>query len=245
MGLRRVLFVPDTHRPYHDKRAWALLLKAAEAFKPDVIVVLGDFADFYAVSDHDKNPNRIRLLDLEIEDVNTGLDQLDELGASEKVFVKGNHENRLERYLIRRAPELFNMVKVEDLFQLKDRGWKCVEYRDHAKIGKISVTHDVGSAGPYADHRVVADFQGNVAIGHTHMIGYCVVGSARGDTHVGAMFGWLGDIKQVDYMHRIKAMRGWALGFGVGYMEENGNTHLRPCPIVNYSVVIDGKLFKA
>lgn len=236
--------MPDTHRPYHDKKAWNLLLKAGRAFKPDVIVVLGDFADFYSVSSHDKQPGRVRTLDEEVRDVNEGLSDLDALGAKEKHFVSGNHEDRLERYLMQKAPELFDMVRVRDLFKLDERGWRYTPYKNHLTIGKLNCTHDAGKAGLCAHYDAQKAFEGNVVIGHTHRLGYTVVGNAQGKPHVGAMFGWLGDLNAIDYMHRIRALRDWALGFGVGYMEANGTVHLRPVPIVNYACVIDGKLIR-
>lgn len=244
MALKKILFVPDTHVPYEDKKAWSLLLKAGRKFKPDRIVILGDFADCYSISDHDKDPNRTRVLDAEVHEVNLRLDDLDSLGADDKVYIKGNHEWRLERYLMRRAPELFNLVRVRDLFKLDERNWRCIEYKNHHALGKLHITHDTGKAGQNAHIQSMNDFQDNCIIGHTHRIGYAIAGNARGRPHVGAMFGWLGDVGQVDYMHRIKALRDWALGFGTGYEESNGVVHVRPNPIVNYSVVLDGALIK-
>ncbi len=69
-------------------------------------------------------------------------------------------------------------------------------------------------------------------------------GDATGKYRVGAQFGWLGDVKQVDYMQRIKASRRWTLGFGIGYRDTDTNiVYLVPCPIVNYTVCIHGRLF--
>jgi predicted phosphodiesterase len=243
--LKKILIIPDVHRPYHDKRAWSLLLRVGMAFKPDKIVTLGDFADFYCVSSHDKDPNRVNGLEAEVADVNVALDELDQLKAKEKIFITGNHENRLERYLMTKAPELFNMMGIKELFQLKKRNWKYVPYKNHIKIGKLHITHDTGKAGKYAHYQSMDDFQDNTVIGHTHRLGYTVVGNAKGVPHVGAMFGWLGDVEQVEYMHRIKALRDWALGFGIGYEEPNGNMHLQPVPMVDYKVVVEGKLYKA
>jgi predicted phosphodiesterase len=240
--MERVLFVPDTHIPYHDKRAWQLLLKAGKAFKPDTIVICGDFADFYAVSDHNKDPRRERFLEDEVSSVITALHELSYLNARKKIYVAGNHEDRLARYLMTRAPELFRTVNIPDVLQLPHQGWIYVPYKAHYKVGKLYITHDCGKAGKTAHYDALNDFQDNVVIGHTHRIGYTVVGNAKGKPHVGAMFGWLGDVRQVDYMHSIKANRDWALGFGIGYMEPNGTIHLQPVPIVDYKVVVEGKL---
>jgi predicted phosphodiesterase len=56
--LSRGLIVPDVHRPYHDRKAWRLMLRAAKEFQPDWIWILGDFADCLAVSRHSKDPRR-------------------------------------------------------------------------------------------------------------------------------------------------------------------------------------------
>ncbi len=240
-AVERVLFIPDCHHPYHDEKAWQLMLKAARQFKPDMIVILGDFADFYAVSSHSKNPNRARNLEAEVGAVNDALDELDALGARRKVFVTGNHCDRLERYLMEKAPEIFNMVRIRDLFRLKDRGWFYVPYKRHAKIGHLHVTHDTNRAGRYAHYQSQADFGGaNVVIGHTHRLGYMIEGSAQGQPHVSAMFGWLGDFDSVDYMHQVRARRDWAHGFGVGYLLPDGCMHLTPVPLINGRVVIEG-----
>jgi hypothetical protein len=67
-------------------------------------------------------------------------------------------------------------------------------------------------------------------------------GNARGKTHVGAMFGWLGDKTRIDYKHRLLANRHWMLGFGVGYLENDDTLHVQAVPIINYKCLLEGKL---
>lgn len=244
MRLQKILFVPDTHIPYHDTKAWALMLKAAKAFKPDIINIQGDFADFYAVSSHSKNPNRRRNLEWEVDQVKQGLDDLDALGAKVKKYVSGNHEDRLERYLMDKAPELFNMVTIPDVLELRKRGWTYVPYKSDTRIGKLYSTHDTGCAGRNAVFSNLNTYQHNVVTGHTHRMAYIVEGNAKGEAHLSASFGWLGDVKQTDYMHRIKSARDWALGFGTGYLAENGVVYVTPHPIIGYTCLVEGKFYK-
>jgi len=220
------------------------MLRAGKLFRPDIVCILGDFADFYSVSSHDKNPNRAADLQFEVDDVRRGLKELMSLGASRHIYVSGNHEDRLERYLMQKAPALFNAVKVEEVLDLKTLGWEYVPYKKHLNLGKLHVTHDCGNAGAYAHYRAQETFQGNVIIGHTHRLGYAVVGNAAGKPHVGAMFGWLGDIDQIDYMHKASALRHWAHGFGLGYKQSNGNVLLVPVPIVEGACLIEGRLIR-
>jgi predicted phosphodiesterase len=242
--MKRLLLIPDTHRPYHDEAAWQLMLKAARTFKPHAVIVLGDFADCYSISQHDKNPTRGETFEDEVSDVNKGLDEIEaSTPIAERYFVAGNHEHRLERFLQTNAPPLFSMLTIPKLLRLKDRGWHYTPYQRALKIGKLHITHDEGTAGPQAHERARSSFEGNVVIGHTHRMALSYRGNAKGRSHVGAMFGWLGNIDRIDYMHRVRAQQ-WQLGFGVGYMQTNGTVHLQAVPIIDGACVVAGKLIR-
>lgn len=244
----KVLFVPDTHAPYHDEVAWALMMDAARDFNPDVIVTMGDLADFYAVSSFSKDPSREYNLEGEVAVVNQLLDELDALGASRSVFLEGNHCDRLSRYLKDKAPELFTLVGVPQLFKLQDRGWEFYPYKSHANIGRLFVTHDVGKAGRNAAAQTLDVYQHSVVTGHSHRFATIVEGNALGEAAVSAQFGWLGDVDKVDYLHKVTASRNWALGFGTGVHDiESGAVFLTPHPIIRkdgkYSTALDGRIY--
>lgn len=245
MALEAVLIVPDTHVPYHDVKAWNLMLKVAQDLKPKHMVVIGDLLDFYSVSSYSKDPSRLANLPAEVDAGNKALDQLDALKAKNKLFVSGNHCDRLERYLKDKAPELFGFVNIPKLFDLKERGWKYTPYKDHTKLGKLNITHDVGTAGRYAAYKALDMFQHSVITGHTHRLSYVVEGNAVGEIKLSAQFGWLGDAKKVDYMQKVSVLKNWALGFGAGYLDSDTHlVYLTPLPIINYSLVFNGKLYK-
>lgn len=243
--LKPVLIIPDVHIPYHDKRAWKLMLKVAKDIKPHYLFTIGDFMDFYAVSDHSKDPTRALKLDEEIKAGEAALDELDALGAKEKVFIGGNHCDRLERYLRNKAPELFHFVSVPDLLHLITRGWHYVPYKHDIEFGKLHLTHDVGVAGRYAVYKSLDAYQHSVITGHTHRLAYVVEGNATGkEFKLSAQFGWLGDAKEVDYMHRAKVNKDWALGFGIGYINPKTNyVYMSPIPLVDYTCVCNGVLY--
>jgi predicted phosphodiesterase len=243
---KKILIVPDTHAPYHDEAAWALMLKVAKAFKPDIGIHIGDLHDCYAISSYPKDPTRQFNHDTETASARDRRTELDELEMARKIFCEGNHEDRLPRYLMKRAPELFSTVTTDKLLQLTENDWELVPYQDSIKVGCVYYTHDTGSGGKYPTRIALETFQHSVVVGHNHRMEYHVIGDATGDHQVGAQFGWLGDVDKVDYLHRIKVKRLWSLGFGLGYMDEKtGVTHLVPVPIVNYKVNVAGKEFKA
>ena len=219
------------------------MLKAGKAFKPDHTIILGDFGDFFDVSSHSKDPSRRFKLEEEIIEIKKGLDQVKSIGAKNNVFISGNHEDRLKRYLEDAAPELHKIISLPKILELAEKGFKYIPYKQSYKIGKLNLTHDCGKAGRYAHYGALDTFQHNVIIGHTHRMGYAVEGNANGERHLGVMLGWLGDVEEVDYMHRVKAMKDWSHGFGIGYMDtKTGVVYVVPIPIINGTVVIEGKL---
>ena len=245
MALEPILFVPDVHVPFEDKRAWNLMLKVGKDLKPKRIVVLGDLVDFYSVSSHSKDPNRALQLPHEIEAARRCLDQLDGLGARDKIYIEGNHEDRLRRYLQDKAPELFGVVGVPALLSLRERGWKHIPYKKHTKVGLVYATHDVGASGQNAVFKALAAFQHSVVSAHSHRMAYVVGGDALGEPKISCSFGWLGDADAVDYMQDISVRTAWSLGFGIGYLNtETGIVHITPVPVVKYSVVVNGRLYQ-
>jgi hypothetical protein len=241
--IEKWLLIPDCHIPYHDEQAFSLMLRAAKACGIQNVAILGDFADFYAVSFHGKDPRRRNDLKWEVEEVCKGLDRLDAQFPGKKKFIEGNHCDRLQRYLAEHAAALYTTCKVQELFRLAERGWEYTPYKHHTKIGRLHLTHDAGIAGRYAAQRTLDAYQANVVIGHTHRLSFLVEGNAKGEAHVGAMLGWLGDVEKVDYMHQIRAKREWAHGFGLAYHDKvTDNVHLVPVAIVDGTVAVEGRL---
>lgn len=243
-GLERLLLIPDPHHPNHDESAWSLMLRAAHLFRPQVVIILGDFADAETLSSHAATEPGETDFARELQGVTNALDQLDQLGATRKIYCQGNHETRLERYLMGRAPSLFRCLRWQNLLELHRRGWEWVPYGHTAKVGKLNITHDTGSAGMNAHRQAAVDVGGSVVIGHTHRLAYEVRGRFDGTPYVAAMFGWLGDQKKAaSYIHEARAAASWAHGFGIGYHEpSSGVVHLQPVPIVHGRCVVQGQL---
>lgn len=239
----RTILWGDTHTPYENKEAVALMHKIIKRVQPDRIVLMGDFLDMYTVSQHDKNPDRKDSLEEEIDYGNAELDKIEAHGIP-VTYIMGNHEDRLDRYLVKNAPEVFSYVRLDKLLRVHDRGWKTVPYGSDTRIGHVYLTHDVGHAGATAHTRSRNAYEGNVVIGHTHRIGYEVVGNHRGRPRLGAMVGWLGDVRHIDYMHRAKSAA-WSLGFGILDNDKSHNVQdVKVVPIVNGGAFVDGKRIK-
>lgn len=241
--LEPILLIPDCHIPNHDEKAWGVMLRAGAILKPKHIVILGDFADGETLSAHPPTQPGLHDFEAELSAVNKCLDQLDSLGAENKIYASGNHEFRLDRYLMERAPGLYYSIKWQNVLRLYERGWTWIPYRKSVKLGKLHITHDTGSAGMNAHRMSAQKFGGSVVIGHSHRAALEVRGRFDGDPYVAAMFGWLGDAtKAASYLHEAASAE-WVHGFGIGMMEpQTGIVHLQMVPIVRGKCVVQGRL---
>lgn len=243
--LERILVIPDCHHPYVDRTAWNVMLAAAKAFEPHRIILLGDFGDFYATNRHRKDPNRESQLEHEIGACNRALDQIDALGAKHRHLIFGNHEDNLSRFLADHAPALFNMVKVEALFRLQERGWSWTTYGQHYQCGKVFYAHDPSGCGAYAHVKAGVKYGHPIVHGHTHRASMSYYGNATGEKRVCIMAGWLGDNASATYVHDIGKEHEWMHSFLLGWKEPDGVTHFHMVPVINGKACVLGRMVAA
>jgi hypothetical protein len=129
-----------------------------------------------------------------------------------------------------------------DLLRLRERGWHVTPYQETLRLGKLNVTHDLGKSGATAHEDARRAYEGNAIIGHTHRSSVSYQANMYGMPHLAAMFGWLGDPKQIDYRHQAKAMREWVHGVGIGLMEPDGVAHIHAVPFINGRAAVFGEI---
>lgn len=251
--VKTALIVPDAHLPFHNEKHYNLMLKVAKDMGakkagPDEITILGDFADFYAVNSHGTHQkmNKYQHLIKEIDVVKKKLDELDRLfPKANKVYICGNHEYRLERYIQNRCPELFGYLELIDLFELRSRpGWKYIKYgprQAHNVLGsKLIARHE--PFGPNCK-TTATRAMASVVFGHIHQIQEWQVTSVRGKTYRAMCPGSLVDEKSgaFDYVSHPN----WASGFGVAHVISSGDFFYHTCHIVNNRTVFNGRIYQA
>lgn len=241
-SLETHIVVPDTHRPFHDERAEEVVHRVIEVIKPDEIDLMGDYADFFDISNFPKPPDRKHNLKSEVASVRRGLRVFEGHGVKRLNFITGNHERRLARYLGEKAPELYGLVDLETLLGLEK--WTVTPYNDHHIVGKFHLTHDCGYYGRRAHEQSRDAYEGNVGMGHNHTLAVSYKSNLKRSTHVGISFGWLGDVEQVDYLHRARAAA-WTLGFGVlTHEKKTGLVFAQAIPIIDYTAIVNGNLVR-
>lgn len=105
----------DVHIPFQDDRAVACFIKYCKEKQPEAIVLNGDILDMFMLSKFTKGEGRNPLEEITMC---RGLLEMIRKACptSDIYYVIGNHENRLEKYVLSKAPELASLI--EDVFSI-------------------------------------------------------------------------------------------------------------------------------
>lgn len=139
----RWLILSDIHVPYHDRKTIELAVREAKRRGIKGVLLNGDTLDSHEISNHDKNPSAPRYVD-EVEKGKELLGWLRGQFPKARMLIKeGNHEERLSRYIIQRAPALFGLegVDLPALLHMKDIGAEWVTDKRVIGLGKLCVVH--------------------------------------------------------------------------------------------------------
>jgi len=206
----------DRHGEFEHKKAIKEFIAEIKISKPDVVVLTGDILDFYAVSRYLKD-GRVHTVQKDVDGASWFLDDVRDAAPGEVHLEEGNHERRLRKYILRNAPELFELeeLSVPSLLDLDERGivWHP-ETEDHF-IDGILYRH-----GEYVRKQVgwsarihCQEYGESVCVGHCHRLGRCherEANRATGEEFVGIEAGCLcTDEAARDYRHRPNWCRGF------------------------------------
>jgi hypothetical protein len=110
----RTGIISDVHIPFHDPKAVHALVRRFETFlRPgDALLINGDLCDFFSISRFDKNPTKSSLKK-EIQLTRQFLGWLRQKFPHVRLIFKyGNHDEWFDKYLWRKAPELFGLQQI-------------------------------------------------------------------------------------------------------------------------------------
>lgn len=170
----KVLILSDLHFPYQDNKSIELALNYGLDKKANCILINGDLIDFATISRHEKDW-RMRSVNDEFNAVRQFLVSLRKAFPNAKiVFKHGNHDERWEKYLYVKAPELFDVsdFQLEVLLKLGELKIETVKDKRPIKIGKLTALHGhelAGGAGGVNPARsTFLKTLDNVIVGHYH-----------------------------------------------------------------------------
>lgn len=243
-GVEKHVNIGDTHGVFVEQEVWKAVLDFIRDFKPDQINLLGDIIDFYDVSRFDKNPMRRVVLGREIDFTkDVILAELRRAAPKARiVWVEGNHENRLTRYLWSRAPELASLPNL-DMTQLFALQKLKIEYQmDPIPVGNVNMMHGhmVRKHSAYTAKAMLDDMGKSVIHNHTHRLG-AHYKTDHGGAHVAFENGCLCTMD----MEYVSGKPNWQHGFSVGWVLPNGNFHFEQVAVIDGGFIFGGKFYGA
>ena len=174
--MTKILYKTDEHVPFHDKRAVELAYKICEDFEPDIVPAGSDGMDHYKISSFDKDPASRVTIEKEIEawkEVERGWRSA--APDARHIFIQGNHEDRLRRYMWKKASELYDLeaLKPENLYGLKELD---IEYSPRGFEVDDCIFHHGTVVRKYSGYTARAEieklhYSKHSFTGHTHRMG--------------------------------------------------------------------------
>jgi len=169
--MEKVVIGNDSHHPFHDQRTCDMFVDFIAEEQPNMVVLNGDMLDCYNISSFNKDPLTKETLQEEVDSCYWFLHSIREAAGKDCkiVYIEGNHENRMQRFLWGKAPQLWSLdcLKIEGLLWLDELD---IQYRQSIDIGKFHIYH--GSlvrqdAGYTAKAEYLKNGQSGIT-GHTH-----------------------------------------------------------------------------
>lgn len=188
-SIKKVLLLSDIHFPYQDNEALTTALNYGKEEKVDAIFLNGDILDFYQLSFHEKDPRVTSIA----EELEMGRNFFKILRASfpkaNIYYIIGNHEQRMERYLRVKAPELLDVAefRIDVLLRVAEYGIEYIEHGTKCFFGKLLVEHGdkmKGSGGVNPARTLYLKMKRHAICGHFHRTTEATEKIYDGDVHV-------------------------------------------------------------
>jgi UDP-2,3-diacylglucosamine pyrophosphatase LpxH len=208
----------DIHLGIHDKAALIAAIQYAKQDRVENIILNGDILDSAQISRHPKHADTPKFLN-EIELAKQFLEGLRSEFKDQNIYFKiGNHEDRLERYLMQNADALAGLIDFRKLLKLDDLGIRFVESTQFMKVENTYIVHGHEmkvSGGVNPARALILKAAANVVMGHVHRTSFASIKSLDGKFYKAYTMGCLCKLRQA-YMPHSNSNHGFAI------VQENG-----------------------
>ena len=220
----KTLVLSDIHMPFHDQQALEIALKYGRDRKVDNILLNGDLADCHQLSRFSKRPTVARFQG-ERDTVVMFLHTLREMFTDARIVWKmGNHEERLEDYILSHCLALFGLqnLSYSEIFQVDTMGIELVGDKQLIHLGPLTAIHahelPRGMASPVNPARgFFTRTLDNVIGSHHHQTSHHVEKTVNDRMVATWSTGCLCDLHP-----RYMPLNKWNLGFAVVEHDQDG-----------------------
>ena len=221
-----ILIVADTQAKPTESLEYMLWIgKYIADVKPDVVVHIGDHYDMPSLSSYDKGKASAEGRRF-VDDINAGNKGLELLNLAihkdptykpRKVFCKGNHEYRIDRY-VEDNPELKGTIGTEFL-PLEKYGWEVYDFLKPVEVNGIFFVHYLANpmnGRPYSGtaSSILKTVGKSFVVGHKQVLDIAIRPTIDGKQQIGIV-------------------NGACYPFDEGYKGYQGNNHFRGLTVLH------------
>jgi predicted phosphodiesterase len=236
---KKALVLSDIHIPFHDYDALLAAIMYGKQQGVDSVYLNGDTLDFYQASNFTKSGSMMSVRE-EIALFHDFIGILNDILGVPIVFKVGNHEERMDVYILRNAPilEEFEEVGLKRLLKLNELGIEFVTGRQKTYMGKLLVVHnhEAGRSvfAPVNPARgMFLRYKCDSLGGHHHQSSEHFESNLRGEL-IGCFS--TGCLCQMTPEYSPFAFTKWNHGFAIVEVFEDGNYKVENKRIVNGTV---------
>jgi predicted phosphodiesterase len=166
------LILNDIHFPYHCEKSLDTALNYGLANGFNKVLINGDMLDMYKLSRFDKDPRKPSINE-EFSMAREFLKSLNE-NFDETIYKIGNHEDRWEKWLISKAPELLDCddFQLNILLRFGEYQVKEVKTKQLIEAGNMIIAHGhelpATSGGVNPARTMFLKANTSIAVGHFH-----------------------------------------------------------------------------
>jgi predicted phosphodiesterase len=235
----RIAILSDIHFPYYHKAALNAAIGYLRKWKPNCILLNGDIIDMYQMSSFDKDP-RCRDVKYEIDMLRNFVIQLRNLFPHAKIVYKiGNHEERYEKAILQRIPELVDLelFNFESVISANELKIDVIKNKRIIMAGKLNIVHGHefarGFAAPVNPARgFFLKAKNNVIGGHHHQISSHQEQDINGNIVGAWSTGCLCELHP-----KYMPVNNWSSGFATVEVERGGSFTVNNLKIINGRVL--------
>jgi len=240
--VQKIVILPDVHLTDKVPKEYTLTKKFIKDYKPDEIILLGDFMEVASLSSYDLCKARLiegKRFEKELEIARLEINALCNL--SKKItYLEGNHEDRIERYLDDH-PELEGMLEIPKRLQFTQNGVHWHKMNTLIKRGKLYFTHGV-YYGKYFAKKTLDDYGCSIVVGHTHRH-QIMTSYPKMQKYPMICYG-LGCLGDTDPSYKKNCPTGHINQFAIAEIGSKGYFNLYPITIINNTFIYNGKEYK-
>lgn len=172
-GNHRVLILSDIHIPFHNKNILLQIFKDIKEY--DILILNGDILDAYTLSNFVREPSQRYFAD-ELKIAEDMFNYIRQKNKKIRILYKyGNHEERYERFLFHKAPELFGISEYElkVILHLDKYGIEAIDNKRAIILNELYVLHghEYGNSSYTAVNparTIYLKTKKNTLVGHYH-----------------------------------------------------------------------------